>query len=56
MKKYFRKFYDLEDLSEKDLSFYEYLRFFKGWDLIVFAGDLLTIIGTFGVVLELKVK
>ena len=56
MKKYFRKFYDPEDLSEKDLPFYEYLRFFKGWDLIVFAGDLLTIIGTFGMVLELQVK
>ena len=55
MKKYFHKFYEPEDPSEKDLPFREYARFFKGWDVIVITADLTTIIGTFGMILELKV-
>ena len=55
MKKYFHKFYEPEDPTETDLSFREYARFFKGWDVIVLAADLATIIGTFGMILELEV-
>lgn len=54
MKKYFHKYYQPEDPAEKDLPFREYTKFFRGWDLIVLVADLTTIIGTFGMILELN--
>ena len=56
MKKYYKKFYEPEDPTETDLPFREYMRFFKGWDLIVLVADFMTIFGTFGMILELKVR
>ena len=56
MKKYYQKYYEPEDSTETDLPFREYIRFIKGWDLIVLVANFMTLFGTFGMMFELKVR
>ena len=56
MKRFYRRFYEPEDENKVDLPQREYMKFFKGWDLIDVVADIMTIAGTLGVAFQLKVS